>query len=465
MASIIDSLFGPTPYDVSQARNTQDMSYAEKVARMGGFEQAKFGIGQGAAGLTRAGAGMMGMVDPLQQEAAMREGVMGMGGDLTTSAGLKAKALQFAQAGDQRTAMKLAIAAKEMEDKESERRLRDAHAKYYENAGSRTSASANNQLATKQAIARNDAMKWALNAGYKGQDLMDFVEAQVQKVTDTWTATTGVQQPTVGATALSPSTEMRTGMEITQEQKDAMIQDASSRGDVEAVAKIQGLPVAKAVALPKSKAEVAGEVELAKTVAANNPEALAKGAAAKEGGKTGIEIQTKNFHAAEAASRLIPKVDALITQLKTGDITTGVGADLRIGISRLQALLGGKEAAKNATDSQIAEVMMGSEVFPLIQSLGVGARGMDTPAERDFMRKVLTGELSLEKGTLLKMAELRKEAAMKDIDRWDSQVDRGELDKYFQNVGIPKTKFGKQQQGPSGQPRRIKFDEKGNRVQ
>ena len=74
---------------------------------MGGFEQAKFGIGQGAAGMTRAGAGMMGMVDPLQQDAQMRESVMGMGGDLTTSAGLKAKALQFAQAGDQRTAMKL----------------------------------------------------------------------------------------------------------------------------------------------------------------------------------------------------------------------------------------------------------------------------------------------------------------------------------------------------------------------
>jgi hypothetical protein len=114
----MDSLFGPTPYDVGQARNQQDMSYAEKVARMGGFEQAKFGIGQGAAGLTRAGAGMMGMVDPLQQEASMREQVMGMGGDLTTSAGLKAKAAQFDQAGDKRTAMKLLIAARQMEAKE-----------------------------------------------------------------------------------------------------------------------------------------------------------------------------------------------------------------------------------------------------------------------------------------------------------------------------------------------------------
>lgn len=125
MANIMDSLFGPTPYDVGQQRNQQDMSYAEKVARMGGFEQAKFGIGQGAAGLTRAGAGMMGMVDPLQQEASMREQVMAQGGDLTTSAGLKAKAMQFAQAGDQRTAIKLAIAAKNMEADEAKVKLAD----------------------------------------------------------------------------------------------------------------------------------------------------------------------------------------------------------------------------------------------------------------------------------------------------------------------------------------------------
>lgn len=126
MANIMDSLFGPTPYDVGQARNQQDMSYAEKVARMGGFEQAKFGIGQGAAGMTRAGAGMMGMVDPLQQDAQMRESVMGMGGDLTTSAGLKAKAMQFDQAGDKRTAMKLLIAARQMEAQEQEMALKRA---------------------------------------------------------------------------------------------------------------------------------------------------------------------------------------------------------------------------------------------------------------------------------------------------------------------------------------------------
>jgi hypothetical protein len=196
----------------------------------------------------------------------------------------------------------------------------------------------------------------------------------------------------------------------------------------------------------QSKAAVAGAVERAKVAEQQNPEVLSKAAAAKEGGKTGVEVNTKYYQMAESASRALPKVDALIQHLKTGDVNTGITADLRTGVSRMQALLGGKDAAKNATDTQIADVMMGSEVFPLIQSLGVGARGMDTPAEREFMRKVLTGELSLEKGTLMRMAEIRKEALERDVLAWDKKVDAGDLDNYFRNVGIPKAKFGREKQ-------------------
>jgi len=138
----------------------------------------------------------------------------------------------------------------------------------------------------------------------------------------------------------------------------------------------------------------------------------------------------------------IPKIDTLIDQLNRGDVTTGTAADIRLGFAKAQALLGGKDAAKNASDTEIADVLMGSDVFPLIQSLGIGARGMDTPAERDFLRKVMTGTLTLEKDTLLKMAQLRKQALQRDIDRWDSRIDKGELDSYFKNTGRTKEKIG-----------------------
>lgn len=118
MAETLDGLFGPSAYDVEQARNKQALDYAAQVAAMNNLQQAKLGIGQGAAGITRGAAGMFGLVDPKVEQAKMREGVMGMGGDLSTSAGLKAKAAQFAAAGDQVTAMKLLMAARAQEAKE-----------------------------------------------------------------------------------------------------------------------------------------------------------------------------------------------------------------------------------------------------------------------------------------------------------------------------------------------------------
>jgi hypothetical protein len=90
--------------------------------------------------------------------------------------------------------------------------------------------------------------------------------------------------------------------------------------------------------------------------------------------------------------------------------------------------------------------MMGSEVFPMIKALGIGARGMDTPAERDFMRKVLTGEISLNKGTLVEMARMRKRVAERAIDRWNKRVDKGELDKFFEASGVVKERIGRPQE-------------------
>ena len=81
---------------------------------------------------------------------------------------------------------------------------------------------------------------------------------------------------------------------------------------------------------------------------------------------------------------------------------------------------------------------MGSEVFPLIKSLGIGARGMDTPAEREFMRQVLTGRIGLNKETLLRMARMRSKEAGFQISNWNKRVNSGELDNFFKYSGVPK---------------------------
>jgi hypothetical protein len=66
------------------------------------------------------GAGMeaAGYENPAIAQAKRQQEIMGMGGDLTTSAGLKAKAAQFDQMGDKQTAMKLIMLARKQEAEE-----------------------------------------------------------------------------------------------------------------------------------------------------------------------------------------------------------------------------------------------------------------------------------------------------------------------------------------------------------
>lgn len=64
MADSLATLFGPMPYEIDAARRQQDEAYATKMAGMNNIQQAKLGIGQGAAGIARGVGGMFGLVDP-----------------------------------------------------------------------------------------------------------------------------------------------------------------------------------------------------------------------------------------------------------------------------------------------------------------------------------------------------------------------------------------------------------------
>ena len=65
---------------------------------------------------------------------------------------------------------------------------------------------------------------------------------------------------------------------------------------------------------------------------------------------------------------------------------------------------------------------------------------MDTPAEREFLRSVMTGTISLNKNTLLEMAKMRKDIMEGDIAKFNQRINRGELDNFFSQSGITKAK-------------------------
>ena len=113
MSDIVAGLFGLTPYQVQQQQYQNNQNYAEKVAGMDGFEQAKFGIGQGAAGIAGGMAGMMGGVNVAQEQAARQQGVM-QGADTSTPEGLMAVAKRFHESGMPQQAAMAVQAARQM---------------------------------------------------------------------------------------------------------------------------------------------------------------------------------------------------------------------------------------------------------------------------------------------------------------------------------------------------------------
>lgn len=152
--------------------------------------------------------------------------------------------------------------------------------------------------------------------------------------------------------------------------------------------------------------------------------------------------QVENFEAAQAVPSSLQKVDETLSLLRNSDINTGIGATLINTLDRTKAKFAAdKKAGVRVSNTEYLNSLLGSEVFPLIQSLGIGARGMDTPAEREFLREVMTGTISLDKNTLIRMAELRKKAMVNTAKEYNKRVDSGEYDDFFNASGMNKAKI------------------------
>jgi len=170
----------------------------------------------------------------------------------------------------------------------------------------------------------------------------------------------------------------------------------------------------------------------------NDPAVIAKKKYAETSGTANVQRDQSTVLKATASMENLPKLNETIDVLNNSDAITGFGADLVKNIERVKAKFSNdKQAGKIVSDTEILDALLGSDVFPMIQSLGVGAKGMDTPAEREFLRKVMTGEISMNKDTLIRMTETRRDIAERSIDLYNKQVENGTLNRYFESSGQP----------------------------
>jgi hypothetical protein len=165
-------------------------------------------------------------------------------------------------------------------------------------------------------------------------------------------------------------------------------------------------------------------------------------------GKFGVEQNTAIFQAGQSAVKNIGKIDETLKLIQEGSPTTGLGADIINNINRTKLLFtDSNKNIKDVSDTELLNSLLGADVFPQIGALGIGARGLDTPAEREFLRQVMTGTINMNKDTLVRLTSLRKKYEEKSLNDYNKAVEEGQLDDLFQFSGLPKRKLTV----PSGQ--------------
>ena len=135
---------------------------------------------------------------------------------------------------------------------------------------------------------------------------------------------------------------------------------------------------------------------------------------------------------ATGATSNIAKLDETLRVINSGDVNLGIGSEIMTNFDRVKAqFLNDSEAQRRVSTDQYLDALLGGDVFGAISSLGIGARGLDTPAEREFLRQVLTGTRALDVEALTRITELRREREINILNEYNNRVELGELDAFF----------------------------------
>ena len=138
----------------------------------------------------------------------------------------------------------------------------------------------------------------------------------------------------------------------------------------------------------------------------------------------------------EAAPKNIAKIDEVLGILKSGGAVTGFGAETRLNLERAMSLFGNDvKAGKRVVDTQILDALLGSDVFPSLQSMGLGSKNIDTPAEREFIRQVITGTIKLDNDALVRLTQIRRNVETSAIKEYNQKLESGRVDKYSKAAG------------------------------
>ena len=122
----------------------------------------------------------------------------------------------------------------------------------------------------------------------------------------------------------------------------------------------------------------------------------------------------------------IAKLDRALQLVRDPNSTVGQFANEFLAIDKAKYMVGVGDKAQlsdKISTTEVLDAMLGSDVFPMIKSLGIGARGLDTPAEREFLQKVMTGAIPMNRDTLTKLTIMRRNNFVEMAKRYNEKYD------------------------------------------
>jgi hypothetical protein len=382
MAEIVQSLFGVSPEMYQRQQQDRADAQALRFAQLDPFQQANFAIGRGANMLGGAIGGALGGQDPELQRITMRQQIarqMNPSDPTSIQQGIE----MLLQAGDTEGAM---MARAELE------KVQMSQAK----------------LASEGALARQrDA---AATASLREKEGVDPVQQILR---------TGKFTP-ASISAYQKSREIADLKPIDSATKTQVVETAGGQllvdmGTGQTIANLGAAPDRRSV----TEVNVGGRAE--------NKYADVVG---ERVAKSDIDL----IENAQAVAGTLPKMYETRQLLESGNLNTGIGAEIQQVIDRTRSkFLNDKRAGRVVNDTEYLNALLGSDVFPQISALGIGARGLDTPAEREFLRQVITGTISMDRETLKRMTDFRIRSAERAVESYNKKLGAGEF-KQFQTI-------------------------------
>jgi len=127
--------------------------------------------------------------------------------------------------------------------------------------------------------------------------------------------------------------------------------------------------------------------------------------------------------AADAAPQLAETANRISQILKSGQVFTGTGANIKLQLAKALKVAGGtdNEAIAN-TETLISS--LASQTLANIKSSNLGSGQGFTNTDREFLEKATAGTITFDSKTLQRLSDLSYRTAVASANRWKERVDK-----------------------------------------